>query len=58
MAQIANASQACGYNAFMDNALQFPPPGKIPTAPSSRRRGCSVWNDITTAGMRLLPPVV
>lgn len=51
VAEIRNASEACGYDAFMEAALQFPPTGPIPTAPSSNRDGCSIWDDIVLAGM-------
>jgi carboxypeptidase D len=43
--RVYNASSACGYDAFMESALQFPPIGPIPTAPSSRRRGCEIWGE-------------
>lgn len=50
MARLNNASAACGYDEFIENSLQFPPKGLLPTAPSSRRSGCQVFDDIVFAG--------
>ena len=53
--RIYNASAACGYDTFMEEALQFPPKGPLPTAPSSERDGCDVWTDITMAALYMNP---
>lgn len=55
MASINNRSDACGYTAFMENALTFPPTGLLPTAPNSSLPGCDVWDDIVTAAIYINP---
>jgi len=50
MARLNNASAACGYDEFLENSLQFPPKGVLPTAPDSSRPGCAVWEDAVFAG--------
>jgi len=50
MDRINNASAACGFDEFMDKALQFPPKGLLPTAPSSNPDGCATFDDIVIAG--------
>lgn len=55
MASINNRSEACGYPAFLENALTFPPTGPIPTAPNSSLPGCDVWDDILTAAIYVNP---
>lgn len=50
MDRINNASATCGFDDFMENSLQFPPKGLLPTAPSSARRGCKTFDDIVIAG--------
>lgn len=55
LAAINSRADACGYTEFMENALQFPPAGQIPSAPSSTRDGCSVWADIVIAALYVNP---
>lgn len=55
MAAINNASEVCGYNAFLETALQFPPNGTIPTAPNASIPGCDVYNDIVIAAINVNP---
>lgn len=55
MAAINQRAQKCGYIDFMNNALQFPPKGKLPSAPSSNRPGCDVWDDIIEAATYVNP---
>jgi carboxypeptidase D len=55
MADINDRAETCGYNAFMENALTFPPTGPIPTAPNSSLPGCDVWDDITNAAIYVNP---
>ena len=35
LAQVHNISDTCGYDAFMEEALTFPPKGPIPTPPNA-----------------------
>ena len=48
-------ADSCGYTAFMEESLTFPPKGKLPTAPSSNKRGCDVWDDIVAAAYYVNP---
>ncbi|KAF3765334.1 alpha/beta-hydrolase [Cryphonectria parasitica EP155] len=57
---INERAEACGYNAFMDLALTFPPAGKFPT-PTSLGTGnfsgyeCDVLDDIYLAALYVNP---
>lgn len=55
MTEINNASKVCGYDAFMETALTFPPNGTLPTAPDSSRPGCDVYDNILSAAIRVNP---
>jgi len=44
----------CGFTAFMEEALTFPPQGKF-TAPNASAEGCAVWDDIATAAVYMNP---
>ncbi|KAF7333163.1 Carboxypeptidase cpdS [Mycena venus] len=60
VAAINERAEACGYNAFMDLALTFPPTGKFP-APTSFATGnltlndCDVLDDIYLAALYVNP---
>ena len=60
-AQIRNASDACGYNDFLNNGLQFPPAGPFPDVPGTRAgsnepsRDCDVFDDIFSAIFEINP---
>ncbi|KAJ7089592.1 putative serine carboxypeptidase [Mycena epipterygia] len=60
VAAINERAEACGYNAFMDLALTFPPTGKFP-APTSfatgnlTRNDCDVIDDIYLAALYVNP---
>lgn len=54
MSQINERAEACGYNAFMDLALTFPPNGTF-IAPNSSAPGCDVYDDILTAAIFVNP---
>ncbi|KAI4730906.1 alpha/beta-hydrolase [Aureobasidium sp. EXF-10728] len=51
MDDIHNRSEACGYTAFMEEALTFPPKGLLPAPPNAdySMPGCELWNDIFSA---------
>lgn len=53
MEKLNELNVACGYDAFMTNALQFPPTGPIPTAPNSRGNGttCELWEFAVSAAI-------
>jgi carboxypeptidase D len=51
MDDIHNRSEICGYNAFLEEALVYPPKGPLPTPPNADGSmiGCSLWEDILEA---------
>ncbi|KAI9640380.1 hypothetical protein NHQ30_011125 [Ciborinia camelliae] len=49
IADITARAKSCGYTDFLENALVFPPTGPIPIAPSSKRDGCDLYDDIYAA---------
>lgn len=55
MTDINERAEQCGYNEFMENALTYPPKGKLPTAPDSSRPGCDVWESIVSAAYYVNP---
>lgn len=57
MDDIHTRAETCGYNAFMDLAMQFPPKGILPTPPNVNYdvAGCSLWDDIVTAAPLVNP---
>ncbi|KAK4899991.1 hypothetical protein LTR27_002754 [Elasticomyces elasticus] len=55
MADVNERAEKCGYFAFMENALTFPPTGKLPNAPNSSEPGCDVWTDIINAAIYVNP---
>lgn len=48
---IHNRSETCGYTAFMEEALTYPPKGPLTTPPNANydMPGCTLWNDIFEA---------
>jgi carboxypeptidase D len=47
---------SCGYADFFNNyTTSFPPPGPIPTAPSSQAPGCDIWDEIYNAAYFVNP---
>lgn len=47
---IQQRADDCGYTAYMEKYLTFPPTSKLPTpANSSKVDGCGLWNDIYNA---------
>jgi len=57
MADIHKRADDCGYTAFMDLAMTFPPTGPLPTPPNVdySMPGCSIWNDIINAALLVNP---
>lgn len=54
MTSVNQRAEKCGYFAFMEEALKFPPSGKF-TAPNESAPGCDVWDDIVTAAIYVNP---
>ncbi|MCJ1386486.1 hypothetical protein MMC17_009612 [Xylographa soralifera] len=48
-------ADSCGFTKFMEDALVFPPKGKLPTAPQAFGNGCDVFDDFTTAAAYVNP---
>ncbi|KAI9660522.1 MAG: hypothetical protein M1821_009873 [Bathelium mastoideum] len=55
MIDVNERAEKCGYFEFMENALTFPPTGKLPSAPNSSEPGCDVWDDIIAAAVYVNP---
>ena len=55
MADIHNRSDSCGYTAFLNDYLVFPPAGPLPSPPNSSVDGCALWIDIFTAVLEINP---
>ena len=53
LAFLNEKADSCGYTAFMEQALTFPPAGKLPSVPITD--GCDVFDDFTTAAAYLNP---
>ncbi|KIV79766.1 hypothetical protein PV11_07311 [Exophiala sideris] len=54
LTEINQRAESCGYFAFMEEALTFPPKGKF-MAPNVSAPGCDVWDDIVTAAIYVNP---
>jgi carboxypeptidase D len=56
MADLQDRHKKCGYADFIDKYLVFPPvPGKMPSAPQTRRPGCNIWRDVQNAVTKVNP---
>ena len=55
MADIHNRSESCGYTAFINDYLVFPPAGPLPSPPNSSVKGCDLWDDIYYAAIEINP---
>lgn len=54
---IHGRADRCGYTAFMELAMTFPPKGKLPTPPNVNGdvKGCQIWDDVWSAAMETNP---
>lgn len=55
MKDINHKAEKCGYNKFLAEALQYPPPKDFPKSPSPNQPGCDVWDQIVTAATLINP---
>ncbi|MCJ1285588.1 hypothetical protein MMC26_004929 [Xylographa opegraphella] len=55
LAFLNQKADSCGFTKFMEDALIFPPKGKLPTAPQAFGNGCDVFDDFTTAAAYVNP---
>lgn len=55
LADIHNRSESCGYTAFLNNYLVFPPKGPLPNPPNTSIPGCDLWDDIFYAASAINP---
>ena len=55
--QIHNLSDACGYTAFLEESLVFPPKGPLPTPPNpdDANDTCNVWEMVWEAATLVNP---
>jgi carboxypeptidase D len=51
IASIEERANKCGYTAYLDKYLVFPPTGPLPTPPNVNGDvdGCDIWDDVLTA---------
>ena len=56
MADLRQRADSCGYTAFMETAMQFPPTGLLPTPPEiDTSDNCNLWNDVINAASLVNP---
>ncbi|KAK4540376.1 hypothetical protein LTR36_009233 [Oleoguttula mirabilis] len=57
MDDIHRRADACGYTAFYELAMQFPPNGTLPTPPNVNDdiAGCEIWDDVFSAALLVNP---
>ena len=55
MKEINHNAERCGFNKFLAEALQYPPPKNFPKAPSPYDPGCDVWDQVVTAATFINP---
>jgi carboxypeptidase D len=56
IANITARWESCGYADFFNKyTTSFPPPGILPTAPSSQAPGCDIWDEIYNAAYYVNP---
>ncbi len=61
MDHLRNLHEECGYAAFMEEAMQFPPKGPLPTPPHHNIGGgsgarCDIWGDVVYNAAPLVNP--
>ncbi|KAH8646601.1 Alpha/Beta hydrolase protein [Tricladium varicosporioides] len=56
IANITARAASCGYTDFFDKwTTEFPPSGKIPSAPDYRQPGCDLYDDVYNAAYYVNP---
>ncbi|KAL1311839.1 hypothetical protein AAFC00_001914 [Neodothiora populina] len=55
MTEINERYESCGYKAFNEKALTFPPAGPLGAAPDPSVEGCDVYDDILSAAILVNP---
>lgn len=53
MTHIHNKADRCGYTAYLNKYLTFPPAGPLPPPPSTK--GCDLWGEIASAAFEINP---
>ncbi|KAF9894068.1 hypothetical protein FE257_009041 [Aspergillus nanangensis] len=53
--EINARAESCGYNAFLDTALTYPPPKDFPMLPNTTAEGCDIWDAIVKAAYNVNP---
>jgi len=54
MATLASLHESCGYAAFLNESLVFPPKGPLPTAPVETRQ-CDLWDMVFDEVLNINP---
>ena len=55
MAWLNKQNEKCGYAAFMEEALTYPPKGPLPSAPSGAVKNCDLWGYVVSAAIYVNP---
>lgn len=56
MDELHQRADECGYTAFMETAMKFPPDGPLPTPPQVNTSDrCDLWDSIITAAQAVNP---
>ena len=55
MADIHQRADSCGYTAFLNDYLVYPPTGLLPSPPNANAPGCDLWDDIYSAAVEVNP---
>lgn len=55
MAHLAEKHESCGYAAFMEEAMTFPPAGPLPDPPDHSAPGCDLHTQVHLAAAEVNP---
>jgi carboxypeptidase D len=55
MDELNERSDNCGYTDFINEAMQFPPAGPLPSPPKHHSRECEIWKDVIPAAQSVNP---
>lgn len=54
VAHVNARAKDCGFFAYLEEALTFPPTGRF-TAPDTSAPGCNIWYDVIAAAIEVNP---
>jgi carboxypeptidase D len=52
---VNDRAEKCGYNTFLNEALNFPPRSPFPFAPDEKKDNCTLWDEIVQAAYYVNP---